>query len=58
MVTGSTKRTDPIRDGIARLSDVDLAHLITYLAFNTKLEQAALHKARSEQRRRRKGTTS
>ncbi len=46
------KKPDLIRDAIRKLDDVKLGQLVTELAFNTRLEQSALHFARNEQRRR------
>jgi hypothetical protein len=46
------KKPDLIRKAIRNLDDLKLGQLITELAFSTKLEQATLHFARNEQRRR------
>lgn len=47
-------KPDQVRDAIRRLDDTQLGHLIGRLDRSTRVEKAALHFARGEQRRRRR----
>lgn len=47
-------KPDQVRDAIRQLGDVELGLLIGRLDRSTRIEQTALHFARSEQRRRKR----
>jgi hypothetical protein len=48
------KKTTALRDAVNHLTDVKLEQLIVGLKFSTRLEQATLHHAQAEQRRRKR----
>ncbi|HLL20111.1 MAG TPA: hypothetical protein VK439_15120 [Rubrivivax sp.] len=48
------KKTTALRDAVNHLTDAKLEQLIIGLKFSIRLEQATLHHAQAEQRRRRR----
>lgn len=48
----ATKKPSLIQARVRELGDTELRQLVVELSFSTKLEQATLHYARNEQRRR------